>query len=113
MVFCGIFFSMPYSSTFSSDSSAKRWALLLCLLAIGSLLCAQALHSHLGPSALSDQNHCSVCAAIYASVVVICAAFLLWPSLAAPRCFQYSDLELHCVSAPAVFALFSRPPPLR
>jgi hypothetical protein len=98
-------------SLFPRDPRTRKWAVLLCLVAVTSLLFAQTLHTHLGQgSSSAEQTHCSVCAAIHGASVALFVAVLL---ITTPTTlsFRRSVFDLLLQSQSSGFSLFSRPPP--
>src|SRR5437764_5586452 len=98
---------------FTRSARSRRVAVAMCLAAVLSLICVQALHSHLGTSSFSDQSHCAVCVAAHAASMALCVALMLFALPAAPRSFQRSLLDFHHDSRLFESGLFSRPPPRR
>jgi hypothetical protein len=98
-------------SDFSQRASSKKLAVVLCVVALGALLCVQAFHTHLGPTSLADQTHCSICVAAHSAISAICVSLLLLVTPTPPR-FRRSFLNFFCTPSQFLeFDLFSRPPP--
>jgi hypothetical protein len=95
------------------SARSSRWAVLLCFAALIALLCVQAFHTHLGPSSLADQTHCSICAAAHTASAALYVGLLLFAAPAIRRVFDRGLLTFHPQSQIAEFGLFSRPPPSR
>src|SRR5437868_6582143 len=89
---------------------SKELAVILCLTALGALLCMQAFHAHLGPASLADQTHCSICAAAHTAVTALCVGLIL---LVTPSPAQSPRRALNFYSQSRFLEsdLFSRPPP--
>ena len=101
---------MTQLSSFTRNATARRRAVLLCLVALAALLLVQTLHTHVGPSG-ADQTHCSVCAVVHGATVALCVALLLLTVFGDLRHRHLALLEVPAKSHFAGFALFSRPPP--
>jgi formate/nitrite transporter FocA (FNT family) len=94
---------------FERLSSAKRCAVLLCVLLAGIAIVAQAFHLHSNDLA-NDAKHCTICQVAHAPVQ---AATVATVALGLPIAafFVFSN---HPDPKPvlASFSLFCRPPPL-
>jgi hypothetical protein len=90
-------------------SSARRWAVVVCLLLVTLTAAAQTFHAH--PDEFSaGGKHCSVCQVAHAPahrVSTVHVAFGLARTLFLVF-FNHPDPQSVAVS----FSLFSRPPPL-
>ena len=90
-------------------SPAKRWAVLICLLLVGTALVVSALHLHPNDVA-NDAKHCTVCQVAHAPFQVVSSAHILL-GLTATAFFVVSAQSSSKTFFTA-FSLFSRPPPL-
>jgi len=102
---------MTRPSHLTRNATARRRAVLLCLVALAALLFVQTLHTHVGASD-ADQTHCSICAAVHGATVALCVALLLLTVFADLRLRHFDLLEVPAKSHLVGFALFSRPPPV-
>jgi hypothetical protein len=85
-----------------------RWTAFLCLLLVGLVAAAQAVHYH--PNELAnDARHCTICQVAHASAQTGPAAQLS-VSLAVSAFVVHSD-DADPRPVPDTFSLFSRPPP--
>lgn len=104
---------VAHLSNLNRNTAFRKYAVLLCLVAIVALLCVQAGHMHLGPNASSDQAHCAICSLIHSASTALCVALLLLAVPANSHRFQRRPLKAHFKSHFSGFASFCRPPPLR
>jgi hypothetical protein len=94
---------------FAHLSSAKRWAVLACLLLVGMAIAAQAFHLHSNELA-NDAKHCTICQVAHAPVQVVSTVHVTF-GLTTTALFIFShDPDPQPVLAS--FSLFCRPPPL-
>jgi hypothetical protein len=92
-----------------SLSSARRWAVLVCLLLVTITVAAQTLHAH--PDELSaGGKHCSVCQVAHAPAQKLATVHVAF-GLARTRFFIFFN-HPDPQSAVAPFSLFCRPPPV-
>jgi hypothetical protein len=100
---------MPDVPHLANRSSARRWAVLVCLLLVTITAAAQTFHAH--PDEFSaGGKHCSVCQVAHApaqKVSTVSVAF----GLARTSFFVFFN-HLDPQSIVASFSLFCRPPPL-
>jgi hypothetical protein len=96
-------------ANFASLSSAKRRAVLVCLLLVGIAIVAQSFHFH--PNDLANgAKHCAICHVAHAPVQVVSVVHVSL-GLGTTVFFSFSsDPDPKLVLAS--FSLFSRPPPL-
>jgi hypothetical protein len=96
-------------TNFARMSSAKRWAVLLCLLLAGMAIVAQAFHLH--PNELApDAKHCTICQVAHAPAQVATVAHVAL-GLTATAFFRFSK-DLSPKPILTSVSLFSRPPPV-
>jgi hypothetical protein len=89
-------------------SSVARWTAVLCLLLVGLVAAAQAVHYH--PDELAnDAKHCTVCQLAHASAQVGPVAQLSVSLTVTTFVVHSPDADPKPV--PDTFSLFSRPPP--
>ena len=91
-----------------SVSSVMRWTAFLCLLLVGLVAAAQAVHYHPNEPA-NDTSHCTICQVAHASAQTGTVA-QLFVTLAISACVVHSD-DADPRPVPDTFSLFSRPPP--
>ena len=91
-----------------SFSSVTRWTAVLCLLLVGLVAAAQAVHYHPNEPA-NDAKHCKICQVAHASAQPGPVAQLFF-SLAVATFVVHSD-DADPKPVPDTFSLFSRPPP--
>jgi hypothetical protein len=96
-------------TNFARMSSAKRWAVLLCLLLAGMAIIAQAFHLHSNELA-PDAKHCTICQVAHAPAQVATVAHVAL-GLTTTAFFRFSE-DLSPKPILASVSLFSRPPPL-
>jgi hypothetical protein len=89
-------------------SSARRWTAILCLLLVGLVATAQAVHYH--PNELANEaKHCSICQVAHASAQVGPVAQLAVNLTITAFVVHSPDVDPKPV--PDTFSLFCRPPP--
>jgi hypothetical protein len=91
-----------------SISSARRWTAILCLLLVGLVAAAQAVHYHPNEQA-NDTKHCTICQVAHASAQTGPVA-QFFVTLAVSAFVAHSD-DADPKPVPDTFSLFSRPPP--
>ena len=94
---------------FAHLSSAKRWAVLACLLLVGMAIAAQAFHLHSNELA-NDAKHCTICQVAHAPVQVVSTVHVTF-GLTTTALFIFSH-DPDPQPGLASFSLFCRPPPL-
>lgn len=89
-------------------SSATRWIAILCLLLVGLVAAAQAVHYH--PNELANEaKHCTICQLAHASAQVGPVAQLSVGLTTTAFVVHSPDVDPKPV--PDTFSLFCRPPP--
>jgi hypothetical protein len=95
-------------TNFARMSSAKRWAVLLCVLLVGMAIAAQAFHLH--PNELAnDAKHCTICQLAHAPAQVATVAHVAL-GLTTTAFFKFAK-DPGPKPILASVSLFSRPPP--
>jgi nicotinamide riboside transporter PnuC len=96
-------------TNFARMSSAKRWAVLLCLLLVGMAVVAQAFHLHTNELA-NDAKHCTICQVAHAPAQVATVVHVAF-GLTTTAFFRFSK-DPGPQPVLVSVSLFSRPPPL-
>src|SRR5215472_12828024 len=95
-------------ANFGSLSSVTRWTAVLCLLLLGLVAAAQAVHYH--PNELkNDARHCTICVVAHASTQTGPVAPLFVTLATSAFVVHSNDADPKLV--PDTFSLFCRPPP--